>query len=214
MIFLLLACVEPGPLSALGSGYAELALEDASFGLYAYISAASLGAEACAARKAGDEALETHSYVGLGSRLLQEMQVDITASGDGSLRVSYAGVLEGEPGQLSLTLDTSGNLPFSWEGTHVAEGSYAVGRCEVETGVKLGGGGSVGLDGEKADHVDIPAETPLLLTAGEPTGGLFQWSNADSSVKLADAAEGLDAEGWRGTAEGADWLGEVTLPLP
>ncbi len=214
MIFLLLACVEPGPLSALGSGYAELALEDASFGLYVYISAASLGAEACAARKAGDEALESHSYVGLGSRLLEDMQVDITASGEGSLQVSYGGLLEGEPGQLVMTLDTSGNLPFSWSGAHVAEGSYAVGRCEVETGVKLGGGGSIGLDGEKSDHVDIPADTPLLLTAGEPTSGLFQWSNADSSVKLADASVGLDSEGWTGTAEGGDWLGEVVLPLP
>ncbi|HNH47873.1 MAG TPA: hypothetical protein PKY30_12585 [Myxococcota bacterium] len=213
-MLLLLACVEPGPLSALGSGYADLALEDASFGLYTYISAASLGAEACAARKAGDDQLENHVYVGVGSRLLEDMQVDIVASGDGNLKVSYAGLLMGEPGILSLTLDTSGNLPFSWEGAHVAEGSYAVGRCESETGVKLGGGGSIGLEGEKADHVDIPAESPLLLMGGEPTSGLFQWTNADSNVTLVDAAEGLGEEGWSGTAAGTDWLGEVLLPLP
>lgn len=214
MILLLLACVEPGPLSALGAGYADQAMEDASFGLYTFIAAASLGAEACAARKAGEDALEQYTYVGLGSRLFESIEVDIAASGDGSLEVSYVGYLMGESGVLSLTLDTSGNLPFSWDGVHIAEGSYAVGRCDVATGVKLGGGGSIGLEGEKSDRVDIPAEAPLLLLDGEPTGGLFQWSNADTNVKLTDAADGLTAEAWYGTAEGGDWSGEVLLPLP
>jgi hypothetical protein len=214
MILLLLACVEPGPLSALGAGYAELALEDASFGLYTYISAASLGAEACSARKAGDDQLETHTYGGVGSRLLEDMDVEIVASGEGDLMVSYAGSLMGETGVLSLTLDTSGTLPFSWEGTHVAEGSYAVGRCEVDTGVKFTGGGTITGDGDKANQVNIPDEAPLLLSDGEPTGGLFMWSDVSTSVTLLDAASGLDVEGWEGTAQGLDWQGAVWLPLP
>ena len=213
-MLLLLACVEPGQLSALGAGYADIVMEDATSGLYTYIAAASLGAEACAARKMGDDALEQHVYVGQGSRLFASMDVTIAASGDGTLQVLYAGSLMGESGTLTLTLDKSGNLPFYWEGEHIADGSFAVGRCDAVTGVRLTGGGDVALDGEKSDRVEIPAESPLLLFDGEPTGGLLQWSDAKSNVALLDATEGLTSGGWNGRATGSGWSAEVLLPLP
>ena len=218
LMMLLLACKEPGLLSAITVQLSEGTTTEAMPAIGMGAATSALVAEICPLV----DGVNGYTFEGLGAQALN-IETFMAEATDTASRITFpsAGTLD-HPGNLVISTDANRlSWAFTWHGEDgsLFEGSFTASSCSVDSVVLAGGGsytsatpvlGTVALSGQGGLGFS-PTELGL------PTSGQIRWSIPDSTdTVLLDPAESVDVSSgiWTGVASGSGWSVPVELMFP